>query len=123
MIRSSIPISNGPTHFARFLVREIREQLLTPADVILLLLQHDKASQNMFRPSVVAHWSYLDSIDHWGCGSAHSSFEEYVRSWGGSYPWTRDPLLWSDIRQTWTARKSSATEDYDALPTPVLDTF
>ena len=107
VMRSAVPIRNSATEFARFAVREIREQLLTPADFVSLLRNHPPECQALFSPDVVAAWCILDTIDGWASAMACTSLEEHVRSLGSLWPWAKDSNLWDEWRGRWVARQAS----------------
>ncbi len=108
VIRSEIPVTNAPTNFVRFLIREIREQLLTPAEVVALISRHPDNCHALFRRDVIQDWCVRDTLHGWASAQACTSLEESVRSWGGTYPWAKDPYLWGELLKSWEARSPDA---------------
>jgi hypothetical protein len=106
VMRSAVPIRNSATEFAKFAVREIRTQLLTPADFVSLLRNHPPECQALFSPDVTAAWCVLGTLDGWASALAHTSLEEHVRSWGSTWPWAKDSNLWDERRAAWVARQA-----------------
>jgi len=107
VMRSAVPIRNSATEFARFAVREIREQLLTPQEFIMLLVNHPEECRKLFSQDVTAAWLELSTIDGWASALSHTSLEEHVRSWGSTWPWVKDNNLWLEWRGAWVARQPS----------------
>lgn len=108
VLRSERPIHNAPTQFVRLLLREVKEQLLTPAEVVALISRHAEDNHRLFHPNTIGDWSTRGHIDGWASSAATSSLEECVRSWGGTYPWAKDSYAWSEMRKAWCEREGVA---------------
>ena len=110
VLRSEVPVRNEASNFVRFAVREIREQLLTPAEFILVLSKHPETTHKLFRSDVVADWGERDTLDGWASARSRTSLAEIIRSWNGTYPWARDCNLWAEYRERWVARLTKVEE-------------
>lgn len=120
-IRSAAPVANAQTQFARWLVREMRDQLLTPADVIALVSRQDDAIHRAVGIETLTHWTthqHYDSegrpcdahcsLNCWARLTATSGLSEFVRSWGGWHPWLRDENAWAVMLERDAARRPAA---------------
>jgi hypothetical protein len=92
--RSEIPIENSTTRLALFLVRETRQDFLSPQDVqFMALKEHSKA----FRPETLEQWSHLGRFWMWPTAVSRTSLEQFVKSLGGKSPWLTDEYLWTKM--------------------------
>ena len=82
--------------------------LLTPADVVALISRHPDTCHALFRRDVIQDWCVRDTLHGWASAQACTSLEESVRSWGGTYPWAKDPYLWGELLKSWEARSPDA---------------
>ena len=108
LIRSHEPVRGAVTEYAGWLVREIREQLLTPAEVAALI--HARGGEILaaftaYGSPVLEDWAARDTIHGWGKAHAQSSLQQAVRSWGGRSQWTHDPLAWERVVERWKTRE------------------
>lgn len=123
--RSAVPATNAQSEFARWIVREVRDQLLTPADVVRIARQRDAAIWQAIGIETLREWATHTHFarDHhgrivpvereccvscWASLFAASGLAESIRSWGGWYPWSRDPNAWAQILERDTTRRPSA---------------
>lgn len=124
-IRSATPVNNPQTDFANWIIREIRDQLLSPADVVRIVRQRDAGIWNAIGVHTLTHWAThahwtRDShgnpvrierdcdVSCWASLSASSGMGESIRSWGGWYPWSRDLNSWESICHRDEARRTPA---------------
>jgi hypothetical protein len=121
LIHSAVPVTNPQTDFARWLIRETRDQLLTPADVVRLIARQPEAVHRAIGLDTLSAWAHHAHYDAngtpinapctvscWGALSASSSLAEAIRSWGGWSPWLRDENAWQGILQREAARNGNA---------------
>ena len=123
--RSPVPIGNPQSDFARWIVREVRDQLLTPADVVRIVRQRDQAVWQAVGVEVLrqrashTHWTISEhgtivpierdcDVSCWASLPATSGLAESIRSWGGWYPWLSDRDAWLGILQREAARRGTA---------------
>lgn len=124
-IRSAVPVTNPQSDFARWIVREMRDQLLTPADVVRIVRQRDQAIwlavgvETLRQWATHTHWAMDEhgnpvpvqrecDVSCWGSLTASSSLGETIRSWGGWYPWTNDRNAWAQILEREASRRGAA---------------
>lgn len=63
--RSSQPVTNAQTAFVQMLLREIPEQLLTPAECVWMLSRYPDGLADAFGLRAAAAWSQLERFDDW----------------------------------------------------------
>ncbi len=124
-IRSATPVTNPQTEFANWIIREIRDQLLSPADVVRIVRKRDSAIWQAIGVHTLMHWathSHWTRDEHgtpvpcerecdvscWASLNAASGLAESIRSWGGWYPWSRDTNSWEAICHRDEARRTPA---------------
>lgn len=125
-VRSATPVTNPQTDFARWLIREMRDQLLSPADVVKLVRQRDKAIwqaiglESNLRPwAMHAHYAHDEhgnpvrverecDLSCWPCLTATSGLAEAIRSFGGWYPWANDRNAWLAMLEREASRRPAA---------------
>jgi hypothetical protein len=93
-ISSEIPVENGTTRLAHDLVKQIREEFLSPQDVYFLVLRDGSKA---FRPDTLGRWSQFSRFWQWPLTRAQTPLEEFVRSLGGKHPWLSDEFLWGHL--------------------------
>ena len=109
-IRNTIPVTNPQTDFAMWLVREITDQALSPVDAVRLIAKQPEAIHTAFGVQNLREWARHGHCDRdfrpitrecdancWPNMAASSALAEFVRSWGGTYPWNRNPDAWREI--------------------------
>lgn len=124
--RSPVPVANAQTEFATWLVREIRDQLLSPADVVALGRRQPEAIWNAIciesalKPwAIHDHWTLNEhgtpvrcerpcDLSCWASLPASSGLAECIRSWGGWYPWANDRHEWEVLCARDYARRNAA---------------
>jgi hypothetical protein len=123
--RSETPVTNPQTEFARWIVREMRDQLLTPADVVRIARTRDReiwqaiGVHTLMHWNAHAHWTRDDrnvpvecqrecDLSCWASLQASSGLAECIRSFGGWYPWANDREAWAAMLARDTARRHAA---------------
>lgn len=124
-LRSAVPVTNLPSDFARWIVREIRDQLLAPADVVRIVRQRDQAIWQAIGIETLREWATHTHFAHdehghlvpvqrecdvscWASLTASSGLAECIRSWGGWYPWANDRNAWAQILEREATRRPAA---------------
>lgn len=124
-IRSATPVTNPQTDFANWIIREIRDQLLSPADVVRIVRKRDSSVWNPIGVHTLTHWATHQhwtrdengtpvpcerdcDVSCWASLNAASGLAESIRSWGGWYPWSRDTNSWEAICHRDEARRTPA---------------
>lgn len=124
-IRSAAPVSNPQTEFSRWIVREMRDLLLTPADVVRIVRQRSSAVWDPIGVHTLTHWATHQhwtrdadgnlvpverecDLSCWPCVNGGSGLAEAIRSFGGWYPWTNDRNAWIAMLERDAARRTPA---------------
>ena len=93
--RSAEAIDNQPTNFVRWLLGEIADEYLSPADVRFLVQREPEPIRLCFRESTLASWEQLPRFWQWPCAGASTALEAAVQSHGGKRPWIGDEWAWT----------------------------
>ena len=123
--RSPVPVANVQTDFAHWIVREIRDQLLTPADVVRIVRTRPASVYEAIGVETLRHWGLHThwtlnehgnpvpcnrecDVSCWASLYAASGLGEVIRSWGGWYPWANARHEWEAIVARDSARRNAA---------------
>lgn len=123
--RSPVPVTNPQTDFAHWIVREIRDQLLTPADVVRIVRTRPAAVYDAIGIQTLRRWinhTHYALNEHgntvpcerecdvscWASLDASSGLAEAIRSWGGWYPWANARAEWEAIVARDANRRTAA---------------
>ena len=94
LFRSAAPIDNQTTNFLRWLVGEIEDEYLSPADARFLVLR-EVHGRDAFRETTLAKWETLDRFWQWPCAHGCTGAEEFVRSFRGTRQGLTDEWAWT----------------------------
>lgn len=92
---SEIEITNPETRFLTRLVKEVRNDYLSPSDAYFLVLREGNSVAKCFRTVVLENWSHYHRFSDWPVVQAMTSAEEFIRSLGGKRPWATDEYAWT----------------------------
>lgn len=97
LVRSAEPVLNAVSEYAAWLVREMHDQQLVPAEVAAMVRARGGAVLEAFGEPLLADWEGRATLHTWAFARATSALHDHVRSWGGRHPWTNAPARWAGI--------------------------
>jgi len=96
LFRSETPVTNACTNWVRLMIRQIREQYLTPADVVGRLRGQPEYIQKLLSPDVIANWSGIEKFWQWPVAYTSNSVARCLKQFGLQEPvWERDEHEWT----------------------------
>lgn len=111
MYECSEGVRSATHHALNALVREVAEHLLTPAECAARV-EASALLTEAVSPWTLAHWRGLGRFEAWqGAGLfASRCADTHLASWGGRYPWLRQPEAWLASCQQWRELSGSDEE-------------
>lgn len=116
MLRSEIPIDNAPTRLVRSLIARVRDDCLSPRQIVDLIALEAPKLRLVFSPACMDQWQMLDHFWHWPAAQTSRASETAVKHGGRRNPaWLSDPYAWNQ------AVKRACDIHGDTLPEPPRD--
>lgn len=102
--RSTQPITNAQTRFVQLAVREIPEQLLTPAEVVWMLSRHPEQVVDAFGHAAVGRWARLDRFDDWRVAAGETGMSACIAGSVRAID-SREPRRFAAMVEDWCRRE------------------
>ena len=109
------PVDNQVTNFARHVLDRIRQEHLTPAEVVALVDEQDDELKMAFSVYVMEFWRKLPRYHLWARACHGNALENTLRAHGRGDQglWATDPAAWAfQVRQAERARGERPSGEY-----------